>query len=351
MHEFVVPPPLEPGDRVAIVAPAGGHASQFPHVYEQGLETLRETFDLEPVEFPTATKSSEYLYDHPEERARDVEDAFVDPDIAGVIATIGGEDQIRILKHLDTDVLREHPTRFYGVSDNTNLQLALWNAGLVSYYGGMVMTDLAVHGGHPDYTERYLRRAFFEEEHGELEPATAFTDDGHDWADPDTLDYEPEWEDSDGWHWDGPETVVSGRTWGGCLEIVDLQLAVSHYLPDPDALSGTVLCLETSEELPRDFDVRWFLLGLGERGLLERFAAVLVGRARARSVFDPNPPDEREAYRTRQREAIIDTVREYNPDAPIVFDLEFGHTYPTAAPPIGGHVVVDSARERITFAE
>ncbi len=55
--------------------------------------------------------------------------AFRDPDISAVIANIGGHDQITMLPFLDGDVLREHPTRFYGYSDNTNLAQFLWNHG------------------------------------------------------------------------------------------------------------------------------------------------------------------------------------------------------------------------------
>ncbi len=97
MQEFVTPPPLERGDRIAVVAPASNSAAEFPHVYELGLERLRDPFGLEPVEYPTATRDADFLYDRPEERASDVMDAFADPEIRGVIAVIGGNDQIRML--------------------------------------------------------------------------------------------------------------------------------------------------------------------------------------------------------------------------------------------------------------
>jgi len=38
-----------------------------------------------------------------------------------------------------------------------------------------------------------------------------------------------------------------------------------------------------------------------------------------------------------------------NPDAPIVFDLDFGHTNPTAPVPMGGTVAVDTDRRTIEF--
>ncbi|GAA0244661.1 S66 peptidase family protein [Haladaptatus pallidirubidus] len=349
MSDFTVPPALEPGDNVAIVAPGTSHASLFPHVYELGLRRLESEFGLNPVEFPTAMKSPDWLYDHPEARAQDVMDAFADPDIAGVVAVIGGADQVRILPYLDTDVLHENPTRFYGTSDNTNLQTVLWNEGIVSFYGGLLFTEFAMQGSMHDYTVEYLERAMFDDSFGELRPAGRFTDEDLDWADPENLDRHRETEANSGWRWRGGSERVTGRTWGGCLEVVDIQLSVNRYLPDPEELAGAVLLLETSEELPSEFDVRWVLMGMGERGLLSRFSAVLVGRAKARSMEVERTPDEREAYRQRQREAIADLVAEYNPDTPIVFDLDFGHTAPVASIPVGAKVTVDPERERIEF--
>ncbi|WP_137286513.1 S66 family peptidase [Halorussus salinisoli] len=354
MSDFIVPAALERGDEVAVVAPASGRAADYPHVYELGLERLREVFDLEPVEYPTATKDSDYLYDHPEERAQDVMDAFSDPDVSGVVTTIGGFDQIRILRHLDPEVLRENPTRFYGISDNTNLALYLWNLGIVSFYGGMVLTDLAMQGSMHDYTVEYLETAFFADDldaFGDIRPAERFTDEDLDWANPENLDRHREMEPSPGWTWRGPETAVSGRTWGGCLGTLDMQLRTGRYLPVAEDLDGRILLLETSEELPSAMDVRQFLVGMGERGLLERFAGVLVGRAKARNLFEEPGSEARAEYRENQRETIAEVVGEYNPDAPVVFDVEFGHTAPIAPVPVGGRVEIDPASETIAFED
>lgn len=88
---------------------------------------------------------------------------------------------------------------------------------------------------------------------------------------------------------------------------------------------------------------------MGERGLLERFDGVLVGRPAARSHLEDRPPAEREAYRENQREAIAGVFDRYNPEAPIVFGLDFGHTWPTTPIPIGGRVEIDPATETVRF--
>ena len=348
--EFTTPPPMAPGDRVAVVAPAAGAAAEVPQVYEQGLERLRTVFDLEPVEYPTAGRDSDYLGTHPRERARDVMDAVADPDVGGVIATIGGQDQLRILRHLDPAVLREHPTRFYGYSDNTNLALYLWQLGIVSYQGPMVMTQLAYGGGVHDYTERYCRRAFFEDAVGVVEPAERFTDDNVDWADDDALTYEREFEPAPGWRWHGGDAgPVTGRVWGGCLESLAGLLMADVAVPEPGRLDGAVLFFETSERLHGPGYVHDVMQSMGERGLLERFDAVVVGRAKARTYREDPGPEERRAHRERQRTVVRDTVARYNPEAPVLTDFDFGHTDPIVPVPVGAEVTVDPGAESVVF--
>ncbi|ELZ11014.1 peptidase U61 LD-carboxypeptidase A [Halovivax asiaticus JCM 14624] len=361
--EFVVPPALEPGDKVAIVATSSGAAATFPHVYELGLERIREEFDLEPVAYPTATADQETLAADPEMRARDVEEAFRDPEISGVITTLGGDDQIRILPHIDPDVLRENPTRFFGYSDNTILASYLWDLGIVSYQGPSVMTEFAMQGAMFDHTVEYTRRALFEETIGEIGPAETFSDHDLNWADPENLDRRRETEDADGWRWaggsdpagdaagdaDGSGGAVTGRTWGGCLTVLDQLLAADVGVPDPADVDGGVFLLETSEVMPDPWEARQFLTAMGERGLLTRFDAVVVGRAKARNAFEEPPADERREYRADLRAEIEDTIALYNPDVPIVFDVEFGHCAPTVPVPVGAMATVDPVDERLSF--
>ncbi|NHN40811.1 LD-carboxypeptidase [Halorubellus sp. JP-L1] len=347
MPDFVTPPPVEPGDKVAVIAPASTNPKFASHVYELGLQRMRDVFDLEPVEYPTATADPESLADDPEARAEDVMDAFRDPEISAVVANIGGHDQITVLPHLDPEVLRDNPTRFYGWSDNTNLHTVLWNQGVVSYYGGSTLLEYAMDGEMFDYTVEYLGRALFDESIGDWEEADVFTDEAGDWENPDALEERRDIEESDGRTWRGGENAVSGRIWGGCYEVLVEQFLADRYLPDERDLDGAVLALETAEGIPDPEYVKANLRALGERGLLQRFDGVLVGRAAARSHVEDNPPEWRADYRERQRDAITSVFERYNPDAPVVFDCEFGHTYPTCPIPIGGEVEIDPGTETI----
>jgi muramoyltetrapeptide carboxypeptidase LdcA involved in peptidoglycan recycling len=152
---------------------------------------------------------------------------------------------------------------------------------------------------------------------------------------------------SEGWTWLNGGRTIEGTAWGGSLEIVDFHLRANKYLLAPEAYEGCVLYLETSEELPSATYVYRVLMCMAERGLLQRFAAVLVARPKAWDFERPNTTEERAIFRNEQEEAIREVLREYHPRALAVFDLDFGHTDPQCVIPNGGRVRIDGVEERI----
>ncbi len=78
------------------------------------------------------------------------------------------------------------------------------------------------------------------------------------------------------------------------------------------------------------------LRNAGERGLLSQFPAVIVGLAKATSMTHHVDPDERQRYRSDQRDAVLRAFDPYNPDAMIVFGVDIGHTDPQWVLPYGG---------------
>jgi muramoyltetrapeptide carboxypeptidase LdcA involved in peptidoglycan recycling len=95
----------------------------------------------------------------PRDHAADLHAAFADPHIKAVIASVGGDDQLTVLRHLDRDLLAGNPKPFFGYSDNTNLLLALRNAGVVTYHGGSVMLEFGRPGETHPLTADSLRAA------------------------------------------------------------------------------------------------------------------------------------------------------------------------------------------------
>ncbi|MFE1320680.1 S66 peptidase family protein [Kitasatospora phosalacinea] len=337
------PPKPRPGDRIAIVSPGFAGPGAFPLPHELGLRRLREEYGLEPVEYPATRK----LGATPAERAADLHAAFADPGVTAVMATLGGDDQITVVPHLDAELIRANPKPFFGYSDNTNLLDFLHRQGVVSYHGAAVMTQLGrPHAVHP-LTDASLRAALFDGGAYELtEAADTSTVIGR-WEDPATFAREPAAEPATGWHWHRPDRVVEGTSWGGNLEILHWMAAADRLRP-AEQHAGGVLLLETSEELPGATEVFRMLRNLGERGLLRRFPAVLVARAMAWSFEHPHDATARARYRAEQRAAVLRALDAYAPDTMAVFDVDFGHTEPQLVLPYGGLIRVDGPARRIT---
>jgi muramoyltetrapeptide carboxypeptidase LdcA involved in peptidoglycan recycling len=326
-----------------VLSPSGRAPAFFPAPLELGLRRLRDELGLVPVEYPT-TRAPVAT---PAERAADVHAAFEDPEIRAVIATIGGDDQLKVLAHLDPARLVADPKPFFGYSDNTNLHLVLWNAGLVSYLAGSVMVQLGRPGTLHPVTAASLRRALFTHGATTLEQPAATSDEERSWEEPDALEEALPATPAAPWSWHGPASAVSGPAWGGNLEIVDFHLRTGRYLLPDEAYKGAVLVLETSEELPSEAFVHRVLMCMGERGLLQRFAAVVWGRPKAWSLERRSTTAEKERHVDAQRTAVLDALAEYHPGVPVVFGVDFGHTDPQLVIPSGGTVTVDGASRRL----
>ncbi len=336
------PPRLKKGDKVAVLSPSAGLPAIFPHVYELGLKRIRDVFGLEPVEFPSTRKMTS-----PEARADDINAAFADPSIKAIFATIGGNDQMRVLPHLDQKLIAAHPKIFVGYSDNTNLHLLLWNLGIVSYYGANVMTQFGMQGRMHDYTIRSIRKALFEDEIGEVHAASEWTDEDLPWDDPANLQKSRTLYPNAGWEWHQHEgKAAEGTLWGGCLEVLEMHLLTRSYLPSLDRLTDAVLFVETSEEMPTEGFVYRFFAAMAELGILQKFKALLVGRPKAQ-FCGKFPTEGREPFIAHQKQAIKNALKDYRCDLLTVFNVDFGHTDPQILLPNGGRACLNGSEKQV----
>lgn len=265
----------------------------------------------------------------------------------GILATIGGDDQILVTGHLDPDLALADPKPFLGYSDNTNIQNWLWGLGIRSFYGGSTQVHLGAGPGVDDIHLRSLRGALLDGGEIELTEPGESEDFGRHWDAPEALTEYGDREPTEASTWAGPADAVTGRTWGGCLEVLS-QLALADRLPSNDELDGGILLLETSERMTPADAVAEQLRAYGERGLLGSVAGVVFARP-AVSSFEVSPsPGERVALRAAQRDAVIEQVTRYNPDAVVCVGVPFGHTRPQWTVPYGGEMTLDGAARRIT---
>ena len=342
-HDLVHPPKARPGEHIAVLSPSFAAAGAYPAVHEQAMRRLTEVIGLIPVEYPTTRTVGAT----PQARAADINAAFADPDIRGILAVIGGEDQITVIPHLDAELARRDPKPFLGTSDNTNLHHWLWANGIASFYGGSSQVHLGPGPGVDDVHARSLRAALLTGDTLEITDPGESEDVGVDWADPRALTAFGEREPTVPWSWHGPARAVTGQTWGGCIEVIEQILVAGRFPFGPEVLDGGVLIIETSEELLPARNVGWIVRSLGERGILAAVDAVLVARPPVSDLTRRPPAQERARLRAEQRDVVVAIVGQYNSDAVVCAGIPFGHTRPQWIVPHGGLITVDGAARRI----
>ncbi|MDX6300782.1 MAG: muramoyltetrapeptide carboxypeptidase [Nocardioidaceae bacterium] len=150
---------LHPGDRVAVVAPAG---PVVPERLEAGLSVLR-SWDLQVTVAPHARGTHErftYLAADDAARAHDFTQAWTDPEVSAVFCTRGGYGVQRMLDLLDWPSLAAAgPTVLVGFSDVTALHQAVGARLGVSTIHGPVVTSL---GRHDEDSRSHLRSILFD---------------------------------------------------------------------------------------------------------------------------------------------------------------------------------------------
>lgn len=338
------PKALQAGDRVAIVSTSWGGPSAFPHRYEAGRRYLEEAFCVVPVEMPHALSDAEWLSRNPQARADDIHEAFADPSIKAVIASIGGDDAVRLIPHIDLSVIAENPKIFLGYSDPTALHFACLKAGLGSFYGPTIMSGFGENGGMHTYAEHSVRKALFATEPmGEI-PVNeeGWTARQLPWSDPENQDRRRALTPST-----GPRTLqgsgaVRGHLIGGCAEVLEM-LKGTGWWPPLDYWNGAILFIETSEHAPSEAHVRWWFRNYAAQGILSRLAGIVLGR----------PGGELdEKGRSEQEAAVVQVLGEAGlQHLPVLAELDFGHTDPIATLPYGVMAEIDCARSRLRILE
>lgn len=335
-------PKLKRGDKVAVLSPSSAAPGKWPHVYELGLKRLRNEFELEPVSFPTTAKVGASI----EERARDLIAAFEDHSIKGIISSIGGDDQVTYVHRLPSEPFLTNPKPFFGFSDNSHFANFLWLNDIPSFYGGALFTQFAMQGGMDDFTIEYLKHALFEEGEFELKASETYNDQGFSWDDESSLQTKRQHWQNKGMIWNASKNS-EGVLWGGCVESIDDMLRHGVPIPSLEQFETIVLMLETSEEIPPADYVFRVMRAIGERGMLERVQGIFVGRAKAWEFNNPKTLEEKETYSKEQQEIILEVVRSYNQTAPVIQNMNFGHTDPQIPMPYGSRVRIDAENKKI----
>lgn len=133
-RDMILPPPLHPGSKIAIVTPASAIEDA---VIDTAVSRLNAR-GYEAVVYPHA-RGREFgtFATTDDQRAADLMEAFADPEIDAILCSRGGYGTVRLLPMLNADTVRNNPKWLIGYSDISCLHAFMHQAGIASIHGPM----------------------------------------------------------------------------------------------------------------------------------------------------------------------------------------------------------------------
>ncbi|MFC8124956.1 LD-carboxypeptidase [Streptomyces sp. NPDC057302] len=287
MNPLTRPARLAPGARVAVVAPSGPIPEER---LQAGLDILRG-WGLDVVVAPHVLDHHprfDYLAGTDAGRARDLQEAWCDPDVSAVLCARGGYGALRMVELMDWAAMRAaEPKVFVGYSDITTLHEAFAaRLGLATLHGPMAA---ALDFLKNPRAQEHLRATLFEPERVQVITS-------------------------------GGTALVPGRargiTLGGCLCLLASDLGAPGARTS--ARGGLLFLEDTGEE---NYRLDRYLTQLDRAGWLEGVSGVALG-----SWVDCEPYE-------KVRALLLDRLGGLG--VPIVEEFGFGHCDGALTVPFG----------------
>lgn len=328
MNDILLPPRLRRGDHVRIIAPSCTLPS-MPWLTDVLLDKAKQWFadrGIRVSECKHLREVDTFGSTSIAHRIADLHEAFGDPTVHGMICMRGGWNVNQLLPYIDYQLIKKNPKILCGFSDITALGNAIFaKTGLVTYSGPNF--SQFCYGEKLKYTYDLFEAAVMRKEPIDLKASSEWTDqyfsEGKPWP----------FERNPGWRVLQPGTA-EGIVIGGNLCTLSL-LQGTQYMPNAERI---VLLVEDDHEThPRTFERD--LTSLTQQPWFAHVQGVLFGRFQRTAVnqeFGPVTP------------AMLDAIVERNAQLkalPIIADVDFGHTYPSATLPIGGTVRMDAGKK------
>lgn len=276
-----IPPPLQPGDRLLVIAPSG--ALRELDALQKGVEIWRSRgYQVELS--PGYDRRWGYLAGTDAERRSQLAAALNDPDCRGILCARGGYGGARVLE--DWQWMIQQPKWLIGFSDITSLLWGLCREGISGVHAPLLTTLYA----EPDWS---MQRLFDWVEGRSLAPLKGI-----------------------GW---------SGGRASGVLMPANLTVA-THILNTPvqPSLENVILAFEDVTEAPYRIDrmlTQWRM-----SGALANVRGIALGR-----FSQCDPPVNIPSFTVE--EVLRDRLSDLG--IPVVSDLPFGHDGVNAALPVG----------------
>lgn len=304
--ELLKPPVLSRGDCVGLVAPSSPFLQD---ALESGIRFLRkEGFRVRHLPDLMSRKKG-FLAGADDERAREIQEMFEDPEVRAVFAVRGGYGAQRILDRLDAASIRRHPKIFLGYSDATCLLTFFLQAARLVCFHGPFVNEM---GSLSDVTRRWLIQVLTTAEALGPMPVGKLR-----WV---------------------RKGLARGPIVGGNLSLLCSTLGTAWELET----AGRILFLEDRGEKP--YRVDRMLVQLKQAGKFSSIAGLLFGE------FQGN---EAVGIEDRDRDAMDEVLTENTRDlcVPVAHGLPLGHGRHNVPLPLGVVAEIDGTEERVSILE
>lgn len=319
----VMPPALGRGSRVRVVSPS------LPGVMFNAPRRRRAEHVLAAVGWTCdygrhAGARWGHLAGTPRVRAEDINEAFTDPAVDAIVASLGGGNSVDVLPWLDYELIAANPKVIIGNCDNASIGLGLYaRTGLVTFHGPGFLEQLGDFPAPPAETMTSLLAAISDDGVQRLRPVGPRTD-AYRFLIHHGRDRERQRTVPGGWRW-----LAGGRASGPLiggfvatvLELLDTPweppfadhiLFLDFHLLDSALVDAALAVLHRKGHLSE------------MRGLVVAYPARLYNGPRAATLDEV----------LLRWAAVI--------GGPILVDADCGHTDPMWTLPVGGEAVLDS---------
>ena len=353
---MIKPKKLEKGDKIAIVSLSRGLLGMpfCKHEVDIAIKRLKE-FGLDPVIMPNASKNMDYIEKHPEKRAADLKQAFMDKEIKAIICAIGGDDTYKTIPYLIEDeefkkAVTENPKIFIGFSDTTNNHLMLNKLGLSTFYGPCLLIDIAeLDNDMLPYTKEHFLKLFDDSIPYEIKSSPVWYSDRKSYGPEEVGKPREMHQELHGFETLNGNGTVTGKLYGGCIEIIydaftgasskDRQAIYDKYkiFPTEEEWKDKVLFLETSELAISPKELEKMLLEFKNRKIFNLVKGLIVGKPIDEKYYDE--------YKKVYKKVFADL------DTPVLFNVNFGHAVPRCLIPYNAKATIDYDNKKIIIEE
>lgn len=136
---LIKPKKLQKGDTIGLLS-ASGNIRDITAV--ENAAKYFQNLDYKTIISETSYKKFRYMAGSDKERIDEIHNFFLDKNIDAIVCTRGGYGLLRIIPHLDYELIAKNPKIICGYSDITALLLMIYkNTGMICFHGAMASGD------------------------------------------------------------------------------------------------------------------------------------------------------------------------------------------------------------------